>query len=315
MFYTGTMGVLSRALYKRDLLAMNDPRASDIRLLLLILGGTMRGAYGGGQVCALEAWGLSEVFDNVVGISTGAPTAAFFLALQAVLGTSIYHEECTTPRFMSLRWPPVNADYLAQLFRGEVGAKRLDQEAIYASRSNFFIAATCAMTGKGILLDAKAAKPDIVQAIRASIAIPRFSGGPVAVGEEVCLDGAGAFAFPLREMMERFQPTDVLVLANAPLPSDNLLMRRIKHALDQTRYSLATVGYPAPVRKTFIASKGRLLEEAAWFDEHRPPGVGIIWTDGSVGSFERNPAKLKAASLQAEHHLSRLLATARGLPV
>jgi len=66
----------------------------------------------GGQVIALEEAGLSDAFDIAVGVSTGAPIAAYFLAQQSVLGTSIYYEECTTPQFISLSRMRVGADYL-----------------------------------------------------------------------------------------------------------------------------------------------------------------------------------------------------------
>ncbi len=313
MFFEGDVGVLHSLLQKKALLATHDRRAANIRPLLLILGGTMRGVYGGGQVCALQAHGLTESFDVVVGISTGAPTAAYFLARQSALGTSIYHEECTTKRFMSLHWPPIRTDYLAELFRGREGVKRLDQDAIRASRSRFYIAATCAESGEGVLFDAKTVRPDIVQAVQASIAIPGFSGAPVAVGQRRYLDGGGAFPFPLRHVIERFNPTDVLVLTNEPLPNRNVVARWAQRKLDEVRYLLAATGKPAAVRDAFFTAKSRFLEEAGWIQKTRPPGVAVIWVDNPISSFERNQAKLRAASLQSERHLSGLLSDASGL--
>jgi hypothetical protein len=62
--------------------------------VLMVLGGTLRGCYGGGGVIALKKMGLTDAFKTVIGISTGAPTVAYFLANQPEIGTSIYSEEC-----------------------------------------------------------------------------------------------------------------------------------------------------------------------------------------------------------------------------
>jgi len=306
MFFEGSKEVFTRLFEKQRLLAARDSRHSNIRPLLLILSGTMRGVYGGGQVIALERFGLSEVFDTVVGVSTGTPTAAYFLAKQAVLGTSIYCEECITDKFISPWRLKVDVGYLADVFRGHQSFKMLDQQAIHSSRSAFFAAATCAQTGEGILIDAKEAKPDIVQAIKASIAIPGFTK-PVRIGDRHYLDGAGAHPFPFRVSMQCFAPTDMLILANCPNEDKAKLGTR-----NMVLTVLATLGLPRLVRSTFINHRKRFMEELSFLRLHGCR-CSIFWSDREVSGFERNQRKLVTAKERATEHLSELLAEARGL--
>jgi predicted acylesterase/phospholipase RssA len=64
---------------KQELLEAGDSAHEDIRTALVIGGGTMRGVFSGGVVTGLEELGLTEVFDDVIGVSVGhrqAPTSS-----------------------------------------------------------------------------------------------------------------------------------------------------------------------------------------------------------------------------------------------
>lgn len=307
MFFEGSKEVLTRLFEKQRLLAAHDERHSTIRPLLLILSGTMRGVYGGGQVIALEHFGLSEAFDTAVGISTGAPTAAYFLARQSVIGTSIYCEECTTRDFISfLPRVKVGADFVADILRGRQSNKRLDQEAIRASRTSFFVGATCAKTGDAILIDAKTATPDVVQAVRASIAIPGLTNGAVELDGKHYLDGVGAHPLPARLVLDRFQPTDLLVFANGTADEREGAVRR-------ALWHLLTIKHPRAVRSAFTTRPDRFAEELQHLRTQTSCRIGVIWSDGEVGTLERDPKKIVAARDRADKHLSGLLAEARDL--
>jgi predicted Rossmann-fold nucleotide-binding protein len=56
--------------------ARREGRECDKRPALVVLGGVLRGVYGGGGVRALERAGLVSGFYSAVGCSTGAPTIA-----------------------------------------------------------------------------------------------------------------------------------------------------------------------------------------------------------------------------------------------
>ena len=65
----------------------------------------MRGVVSAGMVSALEELGLGQAFDAVYGSSAGAINAAYFLAGQARMGTTIYFENLNNHRFISLARP------------------------------------------------------------------------------------------------------------------------------------------------------------------------------------------------------------------
>jgi predicted patatin/cPLA2 family phospholipase len=305
MFFEGNTEVFTHLLKKQRLLAAHDAQHATIRPLLLILSGTMRGVYGGGQVIALERFGLTRAFDVAVGISTGAPTVAYFLAKQAVVGTSIYCKECTTNRFISVPRLTVDVDYIADVLRGVGSPKGLDQQAIYASRSQFFVGVTCAETGEAVLIDAKTDTSDVVHAIRASIAIPGLTRGPVMLGGKPYLDGVGAHPLPIRLLLERFQPTDILVCANGPV---NERGRR----LERLAWLLMTAKNPPAVQTAFTTRATRFTNELEYLRTQEHCRFAVLWSDDRIGHLTQKPHELSAAAQRAEQHLSELLDEARG---
>src|SRR5579871_2481947 len=72
------------------------PHADGASIALCVEGGAMRGVVSAGMVSALEELGLVTAFDAVYGSSAGAINAAYFLAGQARLGTTIYFEDINT---------------------------------------------------------------------------------------------------------------------------------------------------------------------------------------------------------------------------
>lgn len=64
--------LIQNLLLKNELLRNGDKKHEGIRTALLILSGANLGAYGNGTTIALHLLGLADVFDVVVGVSTGA---------------------------------------------------------------------------------------------------------------------------------------------------------------------------------------------------------------------------------------------------
>ncbi len=309
MHFEGDFEVLVHLFKKQQLLATGNSAHKAIRPLLLILSGTMRGVYGGGQVSALENFGLQDAFDSVIGVSTGAPTAAYFLARQAHEGTRIYSEECTKSDFISLRrffagGPLADTAYLARVFRGEMSRQALDQSAIQASRTDFFVGVTCARSGKGELVDAKRARPDVVEAIHASIALPGLSPGSVVLDGKPYVDGAGALPLPVRLVVERFQPTDLLVLANRPLGYRGGTAEQLLSVF--TMKSL-----PRGVRSAFLSRRRIFDDELEYLRLQKSCRYALLWSDNMIGSFTRKPRIIVSAGRRAKHHLTDLLLAAR----
>jgi len=62
----------------------------------------MRGVISAGMLSALEDLGYLGSFDAVYGSSAGAINAAYFVAGQASLGTTIYYEDINNTAFIRL---------------------------------------------------------------------------------------------------------------------------------------------------------------------------------------------------------------------
>jgi predicted patatin/cPLA2 family phospholipase len=305
MKYEGRQGVLTRLLLKRRLLAEGDERHKALRPMLMILSGVMRGVYGSGQILALDAFRLTDAFDTVVAASTGTPTGAYFLAGQASMGIDVFSEECASKEFIKLRRMHVDVDYLASVFRGERERRALDEDAVRASRTEFFAAITDAVTGEGVLANAKLVTPDMVQLIRASIGVPGMSGDPTLIAGRLYIDGAASLALPITKAVERFDPTDILVLANSPDADQSAFMRTLSS-------KAARRSYPPAVLEIFDTLQQRFDAELKFLRHGFKGGFGIIWSDHAIDPFTTDSAQLRLAGERARDHLHTLLAHASG---
>ena len=115
----------------------------------------MRGVISAGMVSALEELGLTDAFDAVYGSSAGAINAAYFLAGQARLGTTIYYEDINNARFISLLRvlggrPIVNLGFLLD----EIACRRkpLDVARVFAAASPLHVLATDVDTQMAVAL-------------------------------------------------------------------------------------------------------------------------------------------------------------------
>ena len=296
MYLVGDHTELFQRLHlKRRLMLAGDPLHEEIRPGLLLLPGTMRGASGGGQVIALARADLLRTFTVMVGYSTGGAIGTYGGADQSELGTSVYWQECVGtrgPRFIHGLAPffKLDTNYLAGVFR--TGAKALNQDAIRSSTTQMFVGTTRLTDGKAVLIDLRTT-PDIIDAMRASLEIPAMGSGPVMIEGEEYVDGAGASPFPVIDFLERFNPTDLLIIANAPGPVDRPLLvgRFWKTLLHQERWK--------GIRDQFASSPSRFNEGVAEFLKKRPCRAALAWCDETLDLFEQCPKKLETAATRS----------------
>lgn len=207
--------VVQNLLRKRDFLLQGDRAHEQIRSALVICGGAQRGVDGASRCLALQILGLHQCFDVVVGISTGALIAAYFLddITRGSEAVAFYYRECLDKRFINARnWPMVNLDFIEKHVM-RTGRRPLNIDGMLQHRSSFLATATCWVSGKGRLLDVKSGD-DPITVIKASSAIPELYRKPVMVGNALLTDGSYAMPFPAKEVVERFGLTDLLVVAN-----------------------------------------------------------------------------------------------------
>lgn len=305
MRFEGDVEVLRNLFRKQRLLKQGNAAHDKYRMLILTCSGVMRGVYGGGQGIALDRFGLTDVFDVAVGISTGAPGTGFFLAGQVEKHINIYWKEAASKEFISFRRlfgrsrPPVDTNYICQVFR-----EKMDLDAIHRSRTRFFVGTTCARTGEGHLIDAKAVEPDIVEAIHASSALPGLCGRVVTIDGVDHVDGVGAMSLPVTQIIQTFQPTDLLILPNC---FDEKKGSRISALLSE----LTVKSFPPAFRAAYANRNRQFIHEIDYLRNQTSCRYAVLWTDNKVGRFERNPPTLQSAALRAQRHLSNLLLEAK----
>ncbi len=270
------------------------------KLALVVEGGALRGVCSAGGVVALEDLRLTDVFDHVYGTSAGVMNASYFVAGQARLGIRIYYEDMNRRSIVNpwRLWRILDLDRLFE--RAVMGNKRLDVEAVLASRSKLFIATLEMATGAGRLFDAQAlASPEkLLRALQAATAAPLLYRGRVDVDGLRCMDAGMVNAFPVEDAIAA-GCTDLLVLLTRPVgyrrrPAGRLmrwLFNRLHAAGNPKLARTVAVRHEADARQRDLAFGRAPL----------PPGVNLatICTDDDerVGRLTRDRRLLRAGAL------------------
>lgn len=259
--------------------------------------------FGSGVCFALQKLGLHQAFDVVVGVSTGALVGAYFLddIEQGPEAVSLYYNECLDKRFINFtKWPMMDIDYIEErVVRG--GRRKLDIEGILRHRSQFFAVATEWDTGEGHLINVKDARPGPIAALKASFAVTELYRRPVMVNGRNFTDGATALPFPIKKVLEDFDPTDVLVIANQTQAG---ISKRAPWA-QKVLTNLAMTGLQPPVRAQ-VTRKFEQWKESLEHCRNSTANIGIIWGPDALGNLTCDPRRLRCA---AQDGVSKTLAT------
>jgi predicted patatin/cPLA2 family phospholipase len=188
------------------------------RVALCVEGGAMRGVISAGMVSALEHLGLTNAFDTVYGSSAGAINAAYFLAGQAAVGTTIYYEDINNSRFIN-PWRAVNGRPIVDLgfLIDDVAVRRkpLEVARVLAAPSPLSVIATDAATGRRVILRNFATARELFDAMRAGATMPIVAGHPAAFGAGTYYDASLTEPIPV-PTAEAEGHTHVLALLTRP---------------------------------------------------------------------------------------------------
>ncbi|MDO8514247.1 MAG: hypothetical protein Q7S50_01760 [bacterium] len=279
----------------------------NIRVALLIDPGGNSGVYGGGEITAIHEAGLTNGFKVIAGNSTGAHLGAWLLSGDPRLGTTIYSEECTTSDFIRLKRIPdgygMDVEFISQLYRGEVGNKRLNVENIKHSRPDFLIIAVKYETGKSALLNGK--EGDIIRKIQASSAVPSLYTIPVEIDGMRYSDGSPAARDALQDILKRYDPTHILILTNSPKNTPQDRLTRLGDTLLSRRL-------PGPLRSAWLSRDKNLKERDELLEKCGKPHL-FLRADKVVGTLTIDSGKISAAAARAEEHMRQQIDSARKL--
>ena len=205
---------------------------SSIRPILNIWPGGFAGVGAIGLAQALSERNLIEGFDANAGNSIGLPICAFAASGQLHELIDIILNRCTNtaPIFVS-QWSPWGTNEFISWPRWLRGGsvfdfsrlipllyEKLDVEALRASPVDVWAIVSELESARPDLLHLQGAHEDadIMRIIMASLHIPELCAGEVRINGKAFGDGACVNIFPIRRIVEKYQPTDMLVFANRP---------------------------------------------------------------------------------------------------
>src|SRR5882724_1749831 len=188
-----------------------SPSMTRPKTALIIEGGEMRGAWAAGALAALRQF-QHDPFDLVVAVSSGACSAAYFVADVFERGLSIWTKWVCGGRVLRVsNWlhfrPLVDLSYLVDYcFRKFVP---LPVEVFDRSPTRFEIVLTDCRTGRPVYF-----QPDsgsVLPALKATASLPFATRGYSLVNEIPYADGGLADPIPIRRAIE-LGATDITVV-------------------------------------------------------------------------------------------------------
>jgi predicted patatin/cPLA2 family phospholipase len=271
-------------------------RGDDARLVLLIEGGSSRGAYSSGMAAAIERLGLLPAFDAVYGSSAGALNAAWLLCGRAestmhawwdpvIMGTTI------NPMRGLRRQPIVDTRFLVHTVYTEI--MPMGFQEILDGPVEFHPIATDARTGQAVDLHEKIIDQTTLQAaLRASTAMPLLAGEPVEIDGRPYVDAGVSESVPIRTALAQ-QATHVVALRTRRLDeTDAAAPSRVERLVASRWFARHAPGALATWlgRAAIRAEEERLLATHPATLQIRPP-IG----SARIGRTERRPRLMRTA--------------------
>ena len=291
MIFEGDRSVIDAIKEKKRLMDAGKEHGH-IRPLLFIDGGLMKGSYGVGTGLALEELGYTNVFDIVVGVSSGALSAAYFVSGEMRQSVSVTWEECCSRKFLNIWrfWNQVDTDYLMAALR-QTGKKALKVDKVLNARTKLYIGVANFKTGKPRLIQ-PTSEEELFNAIQASILMPNFSNDIVRIDDIRYVDGGFTRPHILQLALDELDATHYLIITNQDhldqfIPSLPWLERFLNHTLFRLRMPKA-LRFAAHERW-----RGR-LEAIEHIKQNQAVPYALIWGDRSIRSMERDSEKVKA---------------------
>jgi predicted patatin/cPLA2 family phospholipase len=191
-------------------------RDDDHVVCLAIEGGGMRGAVSAGMCLVLEAAGVVPAFDRIYGVSAGALNGWATAAGRAALSATHYQDAASRRVVNPLRplfgRPVIDFDFL---FDELIAARKPLSYAAIPEGPEFRALAISLDTLSLRVLGDFSDGHEVMQAVRASAALPRLGGEPPLFRGERMVDGGLLEAVPFRTALSE-GATHVLVLRSRP---------------------------------------------------------------------------------------------------
>jgi predicted patatin/cPLA2 family phospholipase len=270
-------------------------RRDDARLVLLIEGGSSRGAYSSGMTVAIEQLGLLPVFAAVSGSSAGALNAAWLLCGRAESTMHAWWDPVVMrgtidPRRALRRQPVVDTRFLVHTVYTEI--MPMGFQEILDSTVEFHPIATDALTGQATDLRGRIHdQPSLQAALRATTAMPLLAGEPIEIDGRRFVDAGVSESVPVRTALTQ-GATHIVALRTRRADETVLPPNRRERLVMSRWFARRAPGALEPWlrRQAIRAQEEQLLTSHPATVQIRPP-IG----SADIGRSERRPHLLRAA--------------------
>jgi predicted patatin/cPLA2 family phospholipase len=273
---------------------MHNPRAD--RVALVVEGGAMRGIFAAGVLDVFLEHSFRP-FDVALGVSVGASNILSYLAGQHGRARRCFLDQMSRPEFID-PWRMLRGGHwldLDWLWEAITRDDPLDCAAAASSGVEYGLVATCATTGEPRYLAPGA--DEMLDALKASCALPLLYRGPVRVGEHDLVDGGISDPVPVREAYRRGARTIVVIRSRA---AD--FVRRDRFVNRIGAWSMRT----SPAIARACRSAARTYREAVAFLNAPPADCAIVQVAPHTALATKRTSRDRSA-LDRDYALGRAL--------
>jgi predicted patatin/cPLA2 family phospholipase len=294
MILEGDRSVVAAIKEKKRLIDAGLPH-HHLKILMICDGGLIKGAYSVGVGLALEELGYTKVFTDFVGVSSGAPSAAYFLGGNVHEGGSLIYSECCSRRFRnSWRfWNVADVNFLIDVLRGVTG-KPLKSREIFESPTRLHIGVSDFETAKPKLITPHS-KDELLESIHASVLLPSVARGEVFINGCRYFDGGIAYPHIIHEAVTKIDFTHVLILTSQNYKDAKVSRFETFVCSTIFRHRISKMGLFA-----FNNRRQARREALDVLLARNDVASLLVWGDGSIGGTERNSAKVKEVVEQSK---------------
>ena len=151
-------------------------------------------------------------------------------------------------------------------------------------------------------INAKTASPGLRPAMRASMSVPLVAGEVPPVNGIAYVDGSFD-PMPLKEIIERFKPTDILILPNTPFEClDAFRLSNGEYVIAELAKRLGPKFVPALAGQVekFLLIKEQMRKSMEYLQEQSGVNIGIMWPpDAGLDVMRQDPYAIETAVLES----------------
>ncbi len=291
MIFKGDHSVIKAIQEKKLLMDAGKPH-EHIRPLLLQGGGLMRGSYGTGAALALEERGYTNAFSYLVGVSSGAPIAAYFAAGTSGRALEVLRNDCLNSGLINAWrfWNQVDTKSIIKILR-EHETRKIDMVKAFENPAELFFGAAEYKTALPKLLHSTD-EDSFFTSLHASINMQNVSPYRVFVDGVHYADGGFSNPHVIDLAIKELKPTHALIVTNNDLDFRQIAF--VERLLNRTLFRLRLNGILTQAINARRETRDAAIAEAIAGETP----TAVVWGDGSIGGVEQNADKI-AATVEA----------------